>query len=70
MAGKDEHLAGNAAHILGVCALKYDQLEVVTSTVAELLAKYDHTPEPVAELLRYSVATWDDTRLVREGAVV
>ncbi|GAB4818223.1 hypothetical protein N2152v2_005269 [Parachlorella kessleri] len=62
-AAKDEHLAGNAAHILGVCALKYDQLEVVTSMLAELLAKYDHTPELVAELLRYSVATWDDTRL-------
>lgn len=40
---------------------------MVSAALAELLNKYERTPELVAELLRYSVATWDDARLVRRG---
>lgn len=68
LAAKDEVLAGHAAHVFAVAALRYEQLEVVASTLVELLAKHEHTPELVAELLRYSAdATWGDARLVREG---
>lgn len=36
---KNEQMAGHAAHILCVCALRYDQLDVVASAVVELLNK-------------------------------
>lgn len=39
-------------------------VQVVSSALVELLNKYERTPELVAEVLRYSVAHWDDARLV------
>lgn len=64
-AAKDEELAGGAAHVLAVTALKYQQLDAVAGALIDALNKYEHTPPLVAELLRYSVAQWDDGRLVR-----
>jgi hypothetical protein len=62
-AAKDEELAGGAAHVLAACALKYGQLESVASALVDALAKHEHTPPLVAELLRFSVAHYDDGRL-------
>ena len=62
-AGKDEELAGGAAHVLAVTAIKYQQLDAVSATLVDALNRFEHTPPLVAELLRYSVAQWDDGRL-------
>jgi hypothetical protein len=51
-----------------LCVLRpcrYGQLESVTSAVSDLLNKHEHTPAPLAELLRVSVVQWGDARLVR-----
>ena len=64
-AAKDEELAGGAAHVLAVTAIKYQQLDAVAATLVDALNRFEHTPPLVAELLRYSVAQWDDGRLVR-----
>lgn len=69
-AAKQEELAGGAAHVLAVCALQYGQLEQVASSLVDALNKFEHTPPLVAELLRYSVAQWDDGRLVSFIAAV
>ena len=60
---KSQELAGQAAHVLVVAALKYNQLEGVSTALVDLLNKHEHTPAPVAELLRYSIAQYDDARL-------
>jgi len=65
---KDPELAASASTVLAVCALRYGQMESVTSTMVELINVYEHTPPLVAELLRHSVTTFNDGRLV--GAVV
>ncbi len=62
-AAKDEELAGGAAHVLAVTAIKYQQLDAVAATLVDALNRFEHTPPLVAELLRYSVAQWDDGRL-------
>ncbi|KAG7674430.1 hypothetical protein Ndes2437B_g00695 [Nannochloris sp. 'desiccata'] len=62
-AAKDEELAGGAAHVLAVTAIKYQQLDAVSATLVDALNRFEHTPPLVAELLRYSVAQWDDGRL-------
>ena len=63
-AAKDEELAGGAAHVLAVTAIKYQQLECVAATLVDALNRHEHTPPLVAELLKYSIAQWDDGRLV------
>lgn len=40
----------------------------MTSALVDLVSKQEHTPAPVAELLRYSIATYDDGRLVGTAA--
>lgn len=65
---KDPELAASASTVLAVCALRYGQMESVTSTMVELINVYEHTPPLVAELLRHSVSTFNDGRLV--GALV
>lgn len=62
-AAKDEELAGGAAHILAVTAIKYQQLDSVAAALVDALNGHEHTPPLVAELLRYSMAQWDDGRL-------
>lgn len=64
-AAKDEELSAGAAHVLAVTALKYQQMDAVAAALVDSLNKYEHTPALVAELLRYSIAQWDDGRLVR-----
>ena len=63
-AAKDEELAGGAAHVLAVTAIKYQQLDAVAGALVDALNRFEHTPPLVAELLRYSVAQFDDGRLV------
>eukprot|EP00887_Chlorella_sp_A99_P003643 scaffold7.g3643.t1 len=60
---KDAELVGQAAHVLAVAALKYGQLEPVASALVDLVSKHEHTPIPVAAVLRYSIAQYDDGRL-------
>jgi condensin complex subunit 1 len=43
--------------------LRYQQLDAVSSALVDLLNQYEHTPVVVAEILRHSVAEWDDGRL-------
>lgn len=62
-AAKNEELAAGAAHVLAACALKYQQLESVASALVDVLNRHEHSPPLVAELLRYSVAQFDDGRL-------
>lgn len=63
-AAKDEELAAGAAHVLATAAIKYQQLEPVAGALVDALNRFEHTPPLVAELLRYSVAQYDDGRLV------
>ncbi|KAL4434047.1 hypothetical protein ABPG75_000488 [Micractinium tetrahymenae] len=60
---KCEEQAANAAHILAMAALKYQQLDNVTAALVDLLTKYEHTPVLVAGTLRYTIQQWDDGRL-------
>lgn len=69
-AAKDEELAGGAAHVLAVTAIKYQQLDAVTGALVDALNRFEHTPPLVAELLRYSVAQFDDGRLVRASSLL
>ena len=60
---KSEESVKYGAHILGLAGLRYQKLEAVSSALVELLNQYEHTPIVVAEILRHSVAEWDDGRL-------
>ena len=53
----------HGAQILGLTALRYQKVDEVAAAMVDLLNQYEHTPVMVAEMLRYSVAEWDDGRL-------
>ena len=60
---KDAHSVEHAGQIMGLTALRYQQIDAVAAALVDLLNQYEHTPAMVAEILRYSVAEWDDGRL-------
>ena len=60
---KDAEAVMHAGQILGLTGLRYQQLDAVSAAMVDLLNQYEHTPAMVAEMLRYSVAEWDDGRL-------
>ncbi len=60
---KDPESVLHGAQILGLTALRYQKVDEVAAAMVDLLNQYDHTPVMVAEMLRYSVAEWDDGRL-------
>ena len=60
---KDPESVLHGAQVLGLTALRYQKLDEVAAALVELLNQFEHTPTMVAEILRYSVAEWDDGRL-------
>lgn len=60
---KDPESVLHGAQVLGLTALRYQKVDEVAAAVVELLNQYEHTPTMVAEILRYSIAEWDDGRL-------
>ena len=60
---KDPDSVLHGAQVLGLTALRYQKVDEVAGALVELLNQYEHTPTMVAEILRYSVAEWDDGRL-------
>ncbi len=60
---KDPESVLHGAQVLGLTALRYQKVDEVAAAVVELLNQFEHTPTMVAEILRYSVAEWDDGRL-------
>ena len=60
---KNGEAVNHGGQILGLTALRYQQVDAVAAALVDLLNQYDHTPSVVAEMLRYSIAEWDDGRL-------
>lgn len=60
---KDEELAGCAGHALAALAITYRQMDQVVAALVDAINSYEHTPALVADILRHSVAHWDDTTL-------
>lgn len=63
---KDGELVKHAGHVFGLMALKYQHLDSVSAALVDLITQFEHTPAAIAEIVRYSVAEWDDVRLVRQ----
>lgn len=64
---RDGVAVGNAGHVLSALALKYGREESVAAGLVELISTREHSPGPVADLLRDSVAKWGSASLVRVG---
>lgn len=60
---KSADAVSHGGQILGLTALRYQQVDAVAAAMVDLLNQYEHTPSVIAEMLRYSIAEWDDGRL-------
>lgn len=60
---KDSETVTHGGQIMGLTALRYQQIDAVAAAMVDLLNQYEHTPSVIAEMLRYSVSEWDDGRL-------
>ncbi|KAL6778710.1 hypothetical protein ACKKBF_B04955 [Auxenochlorella protothecoides x Auxenochlorella symbiontica] len=60
---RDGVAVGNAGHVLSALALKYGREESVAAGLVELISTREHSPGPVADLLRDSVAKWGSASL-------
>ena len=54
---------GAAFSMLGACALKWGQLENVTTALAHLLNKHEHLPGPIAECAAIAADRFENARL-------
>ena len=54
---------GAAFSMLGACALKWGQLENVTTALAHLLNKHEHLPGPIAECAAVAADRFENARL-------
>ncbi len=60
---KSADAVNHGGQILGLTALRYQHVDAVAAAMVDLLNQYEHTPPVIAEMLRYSIAEWDDGRL-------
>ena len=49
--------------MLGACALKWGQLENVTTALVHLLNKHEHLPGPIAECAAIAADRFENARL-------
>lgn len=61
---KDAVAVGNAGHVLSALALRYGREESVAAGLVELVSTREHSPGPVADILRDSLAKWGSGSMV------